>query len=298
MVIFAVSGLAALAFALMDRHEPESSEPDHFDGARAEALLEELDRHSDRRRPGAEDREALIDQLRLWLDERVDQTALQRFDAVVKAAPVPLTNIIGRQRPEERRRVLLAAPWDSSVRAEAGDASGAAVLLELASVLRERDELRYGVDFVLLDGSRPLSAGPGAQQQLGSQYLSRMLSSLYPRSRPEWAVVVDHVGRCGGRLVLEQRSVQRAPRLVTALWRAGEQLGHEGRFARGTTRLVEHDHTPLQRAGIPAILLIDANAPLSQPSSDEARPWCANDLAQVGEVLLHVLQSGGVDLDG
>jgi hypothetical protein len=274
------------------RPAPQQAEADTaFDGERALILSQQLSRLD--RQPGAKNRQQAIAQLQRLLDEQVDQTALQNFvpqapDTTTEQPP-RLTNIVGRQNPSRPRRVLLATRWDplpvppGTPRTD--DTSGLALLLELARLLKHRGDLPVGVDYVLFDGHD--RTGPEGQQ--GSKYFRRMLKSLYPRSRPEYALVVDRVGNCDQRFLPEKRALARSPQVVLRLWGAAEDLGWGAHFPATATISVDHDHLALHEGGLPSVLLVDSDYPTWHTQQDSEDKVCASSLERAGQVLLHVL---------
>lgn len=276
-----------------------------FSGERALETVESLCARGNRHY-GAEKRADVIAHLHAELDRWTDQSALQRFDAEEKTSgqTYELVNLIGRQGPEKERRILLGTHWDTRLWAEedpdpslrdspidgANDGtSGVAVLLEIARVIRDRDDIQYGVDFVLFDGEE--FGRPGSDDYCqGSRYFARMLRSLYPQSRPELAVVIDMVGDCQQGYVPETSSLTKAPQVNERIWNAAERLGYGEFFRRSRPVGIEDDHTALQKVGIPAVLLIDYDYPYWHTQGDTVDKVCARSLERTGKVLIEVLR--------
>src|SRR5262249_13434980 len=120
-----------------------------------------------------------------------------------------LHNLVARLDPQTPRRLIVATHYDSLSRAYAdtlrpnapmpganNSASGVAVLLETARVLGPRPKLPIGVDLVFFDGEegiRALGEGDDSWAPLGSARFAHHLSALYPKQKPEGAVVLDMV---------------------------------------------------------------------------------------------------------
>ncbi len=275
-----------------------------FDGELAVTTVADLCQRG-QRFYGAPKRQEAIDHLRTLLDQWTDQTALQRFEARESKSgkSYPLVNIIGRQNPEVKRRILLGSHWDTRLWAEEDEdeqrrdepivgandgTSGLAVLLEVARVLKSRDFTDYGIDFVFFDGEE--FGRPGSNDYCqGSRYFARMLKSLYPRSRPEKAIIIDMVGDCDQQFQPEASSIKGAPRLALGLWETAESLGFGRFFAKTEARHIEDDHTALQKLGIPSVLLIDYDYPHWHTQGDTVDKVCASSLDRVGEVLIRYL---------
>lgn len=277
-----------------------------IDGTRAKGVVEDLVKRG-HRYYGAPKREEAIEHLRALLDELTDQTALQRFteQEEVSGEEFSLTNIIGRYSPGNERRVLLGTHWDTRLWAEeevdvdrrdepipgANDGtSGIAVLLEVARVVKSRGYEEYGVDYVLFDGEE--FGRPGSDDYCkGSRYFARMLKSLYPRSRPELALVIDMVGDCDQEFRPELSSIKLSPNLVMRLWNAASRLGFGEVFTTRGHWAVEDDHTALQKAGIPSALLIDYDYPHWHTHGDTVDKVCASSLERVGKVIVDFLEN-------
>jgi Zn-dependent M28 family amino/carboxypeptidase len=107
-----------------------------------------------------------------------------------------LTNIIGSFYPDERKRFLIAAHYDTRPWADEEDdesvwgqpvpgandgASGVAVLLELADILAEHRPQGLGVDLVFFDGEDYGKVGDLEYYLLGSR---RVTPSITPPTSP------------------------------------------------------------------------------------------------------------------
>ncbi len=299
--------VAALVYRIgQDRGTRPEAEAVDFDGGRAKQLVERICEGGGRF-VGAPDREARVPQLLELLEEHVDQTALQRFAMTEEGTGTrhELVNIVGRLNPGATRRALVASHWDSRVdspsdpdRARRGDpgpaasasASGVAVVLELARVLRAAGLRRTGVDLVLFDGRElgPLG-GPDASQ--GARYFAERLGTLYPRGRrPGLAIVVDAVGDCDQVIVPEASAERAAPDLVGRIWAAARDLGFGEQFPPGDGSFEQaHDHTALLRVDLPAALVMDYDDRRRHTHGDTPDRVCAESLERVGRVLQRVL---------
>ena len=172
-----------------------------------------------------------------------------------------------------------------------------ALLLEVARVLRATNFSSVGVDYVFFDG-KEFGRSDAEDCCQGSRYFARMLSSLYPRSRPSFAVIVDMIGDCQQSFLPETASLQKSPRLVKQLWQAADDLGYQQYFQRESTWSVAADQLPLQRAGIPAALLIDNEYAYWHTHQDTPDKVCASSLERVGKVILRMLAEQETDQHG
>jgi hypothetical protein len=140
--------------------------------------------------------------------------------------------------PAEPAQALVVAhlDGDGDTVAANDNASGVAVLLEVAGVLRERDDVMFvatGAEERVVTGSRI---------HLGSQRILQGISKA-GRKRIRIALVFDMVG-VGGRLHVRgiEESPNRSARLALAADRRATYLRDRG----------ESDHAELTRAGLPA----------------------------------------------
>ncbi len=296
---------AAAAWWMSSRPEPL---PD-FEEGRAYALVQEQTAFGPRV-PGT----AAHDSTRAWLVRRLgvyaDQVAEQQIrvpDPADSTRAFEGTNIIASWQPELRRRILLAAHWDSRPVADndpdparrgepvlgANDgASGVAVLLEIARLLDAQPLQRaVGVDIVLFDledlGTVDPSV-PGPQRvpfAMGSEVF--VLNN--PGYRPVWGVLLDMVGDRDLRLPKEGFSVQYAPEVVERVWAAARRVGATA-FLDQVGPAIQDDHVPFLREGIPVIDLIQTPFPDTwHTTSDTPERVSAESLGQVGRVLVDLV---------
>lgn len=275
-----------------------------FDGARAFALLERQVGFGPRA-PGSPGHAACRDFLADHLRAYTPQVDLLPFThRGYDGRTLHLTNIRARFNPGARTRVLLAAHWDTRPRAErdpdperrtqpipgANDgASGVAVLLELARLLREHPP-SVGVDLLLFDGEDYGVEGDDANYLLGARAYA---ASLAGTRLPAFGILLDMVGDAQLDLLREQNSDAYAPRVVDLLWNTAAALGiAEFRDVRGPALL--DDHIPLIEAGVPTAVVIDFEYPDAShrywhTHADIPAHCSPQSLEAVGTVLTHLL---------
>ena len=246
-----------------------------------------------------------------WMIERLDTLAPEvvadTFVHVTTSGDIlALTNVLARFRPDETRRILLLAHWDTRPRSDqatdsslhdvpvpgANDGgSGTAVLLHLASLLAEHAP-PMGVDLLLVDGE---DYGPGQEDMLlGSRRYAERLPNL---GRPIYGVLLDMVGDADPLFLVEGYSARFAPVVVQKIRRAAERLGYAGAFPNRVGMDVVDDHVPLIEAGLPTANIIDLtygpnNAYWHTPQ-DTPEHVSAATLGMVGEVVTELIYSGG-----
>jgi hypothetical protein len=203
-----------------------------------------------------------------------DTVIEQRFTHVtVKGDTLPLRNILARFRPHEAQRVLYITHWDTRpVSDQATDpaqrslpmpgandgASGTAMLLALADALKKTPP-NVGVDLLFVDGEDYGSFDVGKDVLLGSKYFAtHPPDSAY---RPLYGVLWDMIGKVNTRFVKEQYSMQRAPEVVSLVWKRADELGYSSVFVATMGIAIIDDHLPFQEAGYHVIDVLDYDYP-------------------------------------
>jgi glutaminyl-peptide cyclotransferase len=217
-----------------------------------------------------------------------------------------MTNIIARFQPSNPHRVIVATHYDSIVRAYRdakspdapmpganNSASGVAVLLETARVLSLLPKPAVGIDMIFFDGEegpKSLGAGDPAWHALGSPYFVAHLKDYYPSAKPEKAVVFDMVCDRDLQLKPEPSSVASAMSEVQKYWSAGLKIAPSAFTTKMTSYPISDDHTALNAAGIPSLLVIDFEyEPFFNTSQDTIDKCSAQSLEAVGRTTLQYL---------
>ncbi|HWV56919.1 MAG TPA: M28 family peptidase [Longimicrobiales bacterium] len=278
--------------------------PPPFSGDSAFALIEQQLAFGPRV-PGTQGHALQLAWMHEYLRERADTVWLQPFRHVTwEGDSLDLTNVFASFRPELADRILLLAHWDTRPTAEmdpdparradpipgANDgASGTAVLLRLADVL-SRHSPPIGVDILLTDGEDYTTG----DMYLGATYFATHRPANY---RPMYGILLDMVGDRDGRFPVEGNSRHFAPEIVDRVYTVAEQLGYGEMFPRGFGPMVEDDHVPLNRAGIPTINIIDfefgPNNRYWHTHEDDLHNVAPEPLEAVGRVLTALIYRGG-----
>lgn len=284
-----------------------------FDGATAFAYLETQCAFGPRN-PNSEGHRRCKDYLIEELKKYADQVKTQDFTYRDKKDTSTIlygTNILAsfNLKPKKPKRVMMCAHWDTRPWAErdsdpdkrhqpilgANDgASGVAVLLELARLFRQQPP-DIGVDIVLFDledygdhgyEQKPDSLNPYC---IGSEYFARNNTNYFP----SYAILLDMVGDRMLDLPIEGHSYQNAKMVVNKVWDTAKKLDKKS-FRKSVEDYIIDDHLPLQKIGIPAIVIIDFNYPddrhhywhTHQDTPDKCSP---ESLKEVGDVLIRIL---------
>ena len=191
-----------------------------------------------------------------------------------------LRNIIASFNPLVKKRILLAAHWDTRPFADkdtanfhtpidgANDgASGVAVLLEIARKFYIHDLPNAGIDIVFFDGEDygeyPGANAPGIIDGrmriwwcLGSQYWSQNLHKK--KYSAYYGILLDMVGAKNAKFHKEGGSMQFAPKVVNKIWTYGKHLGYSNYFINANSPGITDDHIFVNTiAKIPMINIVD-----------------------------------------
>ena len=269
------------------------------------------------------------DRCERWITSKFQQygltTHLQR--ATLKGydgTPLKACNIIASIRPEQKRRLLICAHWDSRpwadndpdsthwhtpVMAANDGASGVAVMIELARVLKEKkDSINIGIDFICFD------AEDWGTPQWATGYESDntwALGSTYWAAHPhqtnysaEFGILLDMVGGQGASFYKEGFSLHYASSVVERVWTAAAKSGYGSYFPHAEGGTINDDHVPLNEiAKLPTIDVIPYYPDCQQSSfgptwhtiHDTMEHIDRNTLKAVGQTLLTLIASFTAD---
>ena len=167
-------------------------------------------------------------------------------------------NIIGAYQPENKKRVMLCAHWDSRPYADQDEksnhqkpidgandgASGVGVLLEIARQIQQQAP-QVGIDLIFFDsedyGTPDFYEGTYKPDTwcLGSQYWGRI--PHVPDYKARFGILLDMVGGKNATFYYEAFSKQTANNAMKKIWKMADhsglqQLLHQGRRRAGYRR--------------------------------------------------------------
>ena len=248
------------------------------------------------------------------------EVQVQEFEAeAYDGTTLQLSNIIASILPEQRKRILLAAHWDTRPFADkdterteqpidgANDgASGVGVLLEVARALQQADTVpRVGVDIILFDGEdygepegRKTTTAENVNQVwwcLGSQYWSD--NKHQPNYSAYYGILLDMVGAEEATFYREGVSERVAPSIVNKVWNTARQLGFSSYFINKESPEIVDDHVYVNYDGkIPMIDIVEYEpsnksyfASYHHTHADNIDIISRETLEAVGETVLHVV---------
>ena len=254
--------------------------------------------------PGMPGHKAQLDWMTAYLRPLADTLIAQPFthEHTKEHKKLEMTNLIARFNPNAQARVLLITHWDTRPIADqdpdeqkkklpidgANDgASGTAVLLEIAKVLKQKAP-PIGVDLLFVDGE---DYGPdGANMYLGATYFA---ANLPPGYKPLYGILLDMIGDQNPSYPVEGNSQDDAPEVVDRVYRTAEQIGLGLYFPRKDGGYISDDHLPLNRAGIRTIDIIDFDYPHWHRSTDVLENTAPRGLDAVGKVMVELIYRGG-----
>ena len=222
------------------------------------------------------------------------------------------TNIIGQFNPTAKKRIVLAAHWDTRhitdndpdesrrnepVMGADDGASGVGVLLEVAKQLGQHPIGNLGVDIVFFDAEDYGNSGGEDQDSwaLGSQHWSK--KPHVNGYRADYGILLDMVGGKNARFPIEGTSAYYAPNVVRKVWKLAQGMGFSDYFSAENVGGVTDDHFFVNKiAKIPMIDII--NLPIDTGQTFVKHWHTTNDtmenidkrtLRAVGQVVLAVL---------
>lgn len=243
---------------------------------------------------------------------------MQEFEsAAYDGAKLDLVNIIASFNPGVKKRILLAAHWDTRPFADRDDentrapldgandgGSGVGVLLEVARVIGANEGPKVGVDIILFDGEDwgehaddgqiALPVGQDTWWCLGSQYWSQ--NKHIPNYSAFYGILLDMVGAKDATFYYDGISQKNAARVMTKVWERGIALGYDEYFIPklGMGGIID-DHVYVNKlARIPMIDIIDYRpgggfTPVWHTQQDNMENIDKETLRVVGEVVLSML---------
>lgn len=184
-------------------------------------------------------------------------------------------NIIGSYNPEQKKRILLSAHWDSRPWSDADPdeknhhtpvlgandgASGVGVLLEMARLINQ-EAPTLGIDIIFFDaedyGAPRFHRGNHREEYwcLGSQYWARNphVEGYYAR----FGILLDMVGGVNATFYRELYSEEYARSINKKVWKKAKELGYGSTFVDQKGEMITDDHLFVNKlAGIPCIDIV------------------------------------------
>lgn len=265
--------------------------------------------------PGSEAHKQCAEWFIDFFNEKADTVYVQDFRTrLYNGNGIDGKNIIAAFNPEAKKRILLAAHWDSRPFADhdpdeknwntpidgANDgASGVGVLMEIARLMKETPT-NVGVDIILFDledygAPYYLNLMTNDDWALGSQYWSKN-PHIY-NYRAYFGILLDMVGAPNAKFPKEYYSQQFAPALSNDVWRIAREIGYSDYFTNELGHPINDDHIYVNvHARIPMIDIIhlENNSessfyPFWHTVKDNIEQIDPKTLGMVGDVVVNVI---------
>lgn len=265
--------------------------------------------------PGSEAHKQCAEWFIDFFNDKADTVYVQDFRTrLYNGNGIDGKNIIAAFNPEAKKRILLAAHWDSRPFADhdpdeknwntpidgANDgASGVGVLMEIARLMKETPT-NVGVDIILFDledygAPYYLNLMTNDDWALGSQYWAKN-PHIY-NYRAYFGILLDMVGAPNAKFPKEYYSQQFAPALSNDVWRIAREIGYSDYFTNELGHPINDDHIYVNvHARIPMIDIIhlENNSessfyPYWHTVKDNIEQIDPKTLGMVGDVVVNVI---------
>lgn len=215
-------------------------------------------------------------------NQRFDYKGVRCRNIIAKRGSGPGL-IIGAHYDARRRadRDPDPAKQNDPVPAANDGASGVAVLLELARVLKPED-LKHEIWLAAFD-AEDNGELDGWEWIVGSQHMAENLTL-----KPQAVIVLDMIGDADQQIYYEQNSDEP---MRAGLWQVADQLGYAS-FVPETRYSMLDDHTPFLQRSYRAIDVIDFDYPHWHTTNDTLDKISAASLEAVGKSLEEWLLRG------
>lgn len=210
-----------------------------------------------------------------FFKEKADTVYVQDFRTrLYNGQGIDGKNIIAAFNPDAKKRILLAAHWDSRPFADhdpdeknwntpidgANDgASGVGILMEIARIIKD-NPINVGIDIILFDledygAPQQLNYTTNDDWTLGSQHWAK--NPHIRNYRAYFGILLDMVGAPNPKFPKEYYSQEFAAWVSNNVWRVARDLGYTEYFTNELGNPINDDHIPLNIiANIPTIDII------------------------------------------
>ncbi|MEE9373015.1 MAG: M28 family peptidase [Saprospiraceae bacterium] len=219
---------------------------------------------------------------------------------------IPSTNIIAQINPSHKKRILLAAHWDTraisdsesnsdlkSIPVPGADdgGSGVAILMEIAKTIM-KNPIDMGVDFLFFDAEDQGDSGDACiiscSWAQGAQYWSK---NLIPKNyKPQYGILFDMVGAKNASFYKEGHSRAHAGPETDKIWTLANRMGYGDFFINQAHPQITDDHRFVNEiARIPMLDIINLKPNI--PSQTFQKCWHSqcDDLNGINKRTLRVV---------
>ena len=269
-----------------------------FDAQRAFEILKKQCEFGPRP-PGSSAHRETQNYLFTELQKYANNVVLQPHQYETNGVTLQLNNILAEFGSSSGETLLLAAHWDTRPFADrdpkpenqdkpilgANDgASGVAVLLEIARVLKQHSPPRR-VIIALFDGE---DYGKSVENMfIGSRYFAQNLGKW----RPDYGILLDMVGDKDLSIPIERYSWDANREFTKLIWNRAAALGLTP-FQQRLGAAILDDHVPLIKAGIPMVDIIDFTYPYWHTVEDTVDKCSPKSLEVVATLVISIIYDG------
>ncbi len=207
------------------------------------------------------------------------------FHASTPIGSLPMKNIVAKVPGSSPNIVLMTSHYDTKrlenfVGANDGGSS-TGMMLEMARLLCGRKNAA-AVWIAFFDGEEAFGEWSSTDGTYGSRQMAAKLAGSGELNRIKAMMLSDLIGDRNLRIKRESNSTRWLTDLV---WSTAARLGYQSIFVQQETA-VEDDHLPFLRRNVPAVDVIDLEAPYWHTGGDTLDKISAHSLAVVGHVFL------------
>ena len=233
------------------------------------------------------------------LEKYANSVVLQPHQYTANGVALQLNNIIAEFGTPSGETLLLAAHWDTRPIADhdpkpenrdkpilgANDgASGVAVLLEIARVLKHKPPPRR-IIIVLFDGE---DYGRSIDDMfIGSRFFAQNLGKW----KPDYGILLDMIGDKDLSIPIERYSWNANPEFAKLIWNRAAALGLAP-FQQRIGAAILDDHVPLIKVGIPMVNIIDFTYPYWHTLEDTVDKCSPKSLEVVATLVISIIYDG------
>lgn len=239
----------------------------------------------------------------------------QSFTAVIyNGEEKPGYNIMAQFNPKAKKRVLLAAHWDTRMVADKDNdaskfdkpiagaddgASGTAALIEIGRLLQTEKMKNMGVDLLFFDVEDQGGLNNGEPEKVSTYALGSLhwSKNLVPSGyTANYGILLDMIAAKGASFGREGYSMRAAKLYTDKIWDLAKKMGKSHLFQDYDAGFIGDDHIHVIQAGIPMVDII--NRPMQTKSGfgsyhhthdDDISIISKDNLKAVGQVVTAVI---------
>lgn len=219
------------------------------------------------------------------------KVARQEFTDDTPRGKQHFVNLIARLGDKAEPSFVLCSHYDTKVfdtfrfvgANDGGSSSG--LLIEMARVLAQQPVLATKIELVFFDGEEAFENFSDTDGDYGSRYFAQQLVAARKTKQFRGGILFDMVGDRSLDITLPPDS---PPQLAHGIFASAEALNCRKFFTYFSSDITD-DHTPLNKAGIPTIDLIDFDYPPWHTAEDTMDKLSADSLRIVGSVAAYYL---------